>query len=249
MGHAALVTEIVDLQPFRNLFWRPRGAAHWLRWYVCSIEGGGKKAHLGFAMTRAPCLTVGFTGSIEWTPAMTCHLPAHCRQRNLSCNPLRISRIVETLRFFVRCLPLASVRVRGERRRAEEILPRLRQQDPNGTMPRLSAGSPNVENDSPRLPAPVHISKSCSVELACSVSVCAISCTFRNRSHIRWCCTDPQSRPTLRQVHPPSNGHRFAERQSKARGTKRLIYRLCFTVAFFFCQFPPKNRMSSPKTI
>jgi len=48
---------------------------------------------------------------------------------------------------------------------------------------------------------------------------------------------------------PGRRPYRSAEGRSEARRAKRLIYcPLLLLLAFIFLRFPPKNRMSSPKT-
>src|ERR1700733_11466686 len=116
----ALVVGIAYLQPCRNLFRRP--VQHQFTGHdrpQCLVVG--KKTYLG-SKSRIPSLMICFTGSIEWTPAMTRHLRLTVDTGR--CNPLAISRIDEP-----EAIPLeisshrASVRVLGERRRTARSSP------------------------------------------------------------------------------------------------------------------------------
>jgi hypothetical protein len=81
----------------------------------------GKKARLG-SQSRLPGLMICFIGSIEWTPAVARHLPAHRLRSPLQ--PLAISRIDEPggipREMSSRS---ASVSVRSQRRRAAGTIP------------------------------------------------------------------------------------------------------------------------------
>src|ERR1035437_5888398 len=150
----ALVPGIAYLQPFRNLFRRPvqdQFTGH-DRPQLLVV---GKKAHLG-SQSRLPGLTIGFTGSVEWTPALTRHLPAHCRRRPLQPVGYLPNRQAGSN-------PSRDVLPLGQRERSQRAPTSgrnypaaLRQQELNGPMV-LAESAPNLMQRLTRLPTAPHV--------------------------------------------------------------------------------------------